>query len=860
MSFENNQQSKVLEVVEGQDKKQTYRDIISSLDNYLNRAEPEDISSFFSILCDMKNIVPEEKADLTRLFNIINSFISYMKQNNEVIYTVALIENYLDLTNFIKIYKTRRDFPNSIRNPIYNYLNDLDDYEAELTKQDEDTIKDFNMTAKKVLAVIKSYSVDKAINNLEVIALFDKLQYGNLEDQDKIKTSIIHVLSHIKYGNALDLKTENELLAIMDENIHEINIAEKSFLYDISQGLFENDSDKLFKGIDTYINNYLRSKKGNYSIETMLLDHKIELFYSDYFSKFKFGKDYFIEQLITHYNKDIFFAFMKRYNIPFNIPVPNAYYRHNNEGELTLSVEYISLAELASNINSALLKDMVDAGIDVWEHFSHNVVINDAIFSYSYCPNELSNNFSDRFFSFMIEQGAITHELKFSDENIFYGLLKNEAYISFVKLYDKTKKENPSFDLKKYNKSPLDMLSFYLDTKAENNIEKPILDIFIKEKFDITHVTDEDITPLGYLNSNNNDSAHLIKVLSLLEPLFPDEYRKRPVLKDNEATHERQIETISYTVPWYNESEMASHLKKSTGGRVAVLESILSKHPAEKPLLRVEDESFFDELEKKLPNFKEVIDFYKGQFRQNYYSNKKRINPILLLGEPGIGKTYFSKEFAQYLKTGYSFIDMGSLTSSWVLSGASGTWQDAKQGKILDLLMKSPTFNPIVLLDEVDKSGGGNYNPTVVLYQLLEEINAREFVDEFLDFQFDASGIIYIACANTINTLSDPLLSRFKVFNVPSPTSEQLNLIIKNIYKEAISNNPLLQPEIDDTLVDSLKNNSLREVKTLLEEGVTNALLEHSRVELDIMIANNQKVTLKEAHFRPKQTKTSIGF
>lgn len=857
MSFENNQQSKVLEVVDSH-YKQEYIDIMSSLDNYLNCSEPEDISLLFSVLCDIKNICPEEKSDLTKLFNIVNSFLSEMKKQNELIYNVKVLEYYLDLYNFIKIYKTRIDLPNSIRNSIHNYLNELKGYGPNLTIQSEDTVKDFNMTAKRVMTVINSYSLDKAINNTQIIELFDKLQHKNLEHQDRVKTSILHVLARIKYGKEIELITENELLHLMGYNIMAINSVEKSFLYDIAQGLSDSNPEILFKGIDSYVNRYLNSKKGNYTIETMLLDHKIELFYSDYFSKFKFGKDCFIEQLITQYNKDIFFAFMKRYSIPFNIPVPNAYYKHNEDGDLLSSVDYISLAGLAGSINSPLVKDMVDVGINVWEHFSQNVVMNDAIFAYSYCPIELDESFSDRFLTFFIDQGAIDYKLKFAEENIFYGLLKNQAYISFVKLYDKTKKENPEFRLSDYSQNYMDMLSYYFYTKIENSLEKPVIDIFVKERFDVTKSGEGNHTPLDYLSSNNNDINCVIKTLYLLEPLFPDEYRKRPILKKNEVTE--KTSTNNHMVSWYNESEMVSHIKKSTGGRVAVLESILAKHPSEKPLLRVEDESFFAELEQKLPNFKEVIDYYKGQFRQNYYSDKKRINPILLLGEPGIGKTYFSKEFAQYLKTGYSFIDMGSLTSSWILSGASGTWQDAKQGKILDLLMKSPTFNPIVLLDEVDKTGGGNYNPTVVLYQLLEEINAREFVDEFVDFQFDASGIIYIACANSINTLSDPLLSRFKVFNVPSPTLDQLDMIIKNIYREAIKNNPLLQPEIDDNLVDLLKNNSLREVKTLLEEGVTNALLEYSRHELDAMIINHEKVTLKESHFRPKQTKTSIGF
>ena len=453
----------------------------------------------------------------------------------------------------------------------------------------------------------------------------------------------------------------------------------------------------------------------------------------------------------------------------------------------------------------------------------------------------------------MIKLESLTGDLQIKGVNIFYFLLEKQYYVAFEHLYKKAKEEDSNFKLNDIHIAHrLNLLGYYFQTKPKDSLNTTILSIFVEEKLTIADEADSRLIQAIIDGCPDNDL--LTTAVTLLEPLFPEKYKQGiqiPVVAE---------ESKRPLVQWYNSIQMASQLAKSSGSNAKVLTKIINEIPDHKPLLVVEDESFFEKLEEELPNFKEVIDYYKGQFRQNYYSNKKRINPILLLGDPGIGKTYFSKKLASYLNTGYSFIDMGSLTSSWVLSGNNGSWQDAKQGKILDLMMKSPTFNPIVLLDELDKTSRGNHDPQAILYQLLEEINARDFTDEYIDVSIDVSGIIYIACANSLQTLSDPLLSRFKVFTVPSPTSDQLDLIIKNIYREAIGNNPLLSPELEQNLVGFLKNNSLREVKIILEEAITNMLLEYTRDQLNKFASNKQTLSLEKKHFRVKQEKTKIGF
>jgi hypothetical protein len=89
-----------------------------------------------------------------------------------------------------------------------------------------------------------------------------------------------------------------------------------------------------------------------------------------------------------------------------------------------------------------------------------------------------------------------------------------------------------------------------------------------------------------------------------------------------------------------------------------------------------------------------------------------QFTPILLLGEPGLGKTHFARRLAHALGTGFEFVSLSSLTAGWVLSGASAQWHNSRPGKIAQTLIEGEYANPVVVLDEVDKSGGDHrYDP-----------------------------------------------------------------------------------------------------------------------------------------------------
>src|SRR5260221_3898279 len=114
-----------------------------------------------------------------------------------------------------------------------------------------------------------------------------------------------------------------------------------------------------------------------------------------------------------------------------------------------------------------------------------------------------------------------------------------------------------------------------------------------------------------------------------------------------------------------------------------------------------------------LPNFTQVLDDIRKHLALCVDSEDSvELPPMLLLGEPGIGKTYFARRIAELLGTGYGFVPMSSLTAGWVLSGASSQWKNAKPGHVFDTFLNCDYANPVIVVDELDKtSADSQYDP-----------------------------------------------------------------------------------------------------------------------------------------------------
>jgi ATP-dependent Lon protease len=157
-----------------------------------------------------------------------------------------------------------------------------------------------------------------------------------------------------------------------------------------------------------------------------------------------------------------------------------------------------------------------------------------------------------------------------------------------------------------------------------------------------------------------------------------------------------------------------------------------------------------------------------------------RMTPILLLGDPGIGKTYLAMQLAKALGVNMDKISAGGAQGGFQLTGSHNSWNGARPGALFTLLAEGQFATPVVVIDEVDKIRDSQYPVLPVLLDLFEPQTARCFKDEFFEMQFDASRIIFVLTANSLEGVPAPLLSRLEVFDIARPEAAQRLRIILN--------------------------------------------------------------------------------
>jgi ATP-dependent Lon protease len=235
-----------------------------------------------------------------------------------------------------------------------------------------------------------------------------------------------------------------------------------------------------------------------------------------------------------------------------------------------------------------------------------------------------------------------------------------------------------------------------------------------------------------------------------------------------------------------------------------------------------------DDLYEASPNFGEVVDDLRKFLALALSGNEAvQFTPMLLLGEPGLGKTYFAKRLAQALGTGFEFVSMSSLTAGWVLTGASAQWHNARPGKVAQTLIEGEYANPVVVLDEVDKAGGDSrYDPLGALYSLLERDTASHFKDEFIDVDMDASHILWIATANDDSSIPEPILNRMNVYEIDRPDAEGSRRIALSVYREILdAHRWAFPPEPAEAVVERLAAIPPRDMRKLLLDAFGTARL-----------------------------------
>jgi len=237
-----------------------------------------------------------------------------------------------------------------------------------------------------------------------------------------------------------------------------------------------------------------------------------------------------------------------------------------------------------------------------------------------------------------------------------------------------------------------------------------------------------------------------------------------------------------------------------------------------------------DALINDLPNFAEPLEDIRRQLVLSLAGDDSLdLEPMLLLGDPGIGKTHFARRLSLLLGTGYNFIGMSSLTAGWILSGASAQWKNSKPGKVFDALVNGDYANPVIVVDEIDKVGGDHqYDPLGSLYTLLERDTASEFVDEFAEVAIDASDVVWIATANEARAIPEPILNRMNVYSIDPPDVEGSRRIATCIYRELREEHSwgkLFPPELNADALERVAKLKPREMRRVMLTAFGNAKL-----------------------------------
>ena len=323
---------------------------------------------------------------------------------------------------------------------------------------------------------------------------------------------------------------------------------------------------------------------------------------------------------------------------------------------------------------------------------------------------------------------------------------------------------------------------------------------------------------LGEIEDGKDETSNLNK--AILKAKMPKEVQKKCMAElkklknmspmSAEATVVRNYLDWMTDIPWYKKDDVNIELNKA---------------------VKTLDEDHYG-LEKVKER---IIEFLAVQKRM-----QKLKGPILcLVGPPGVGKTSLGKSIARATNRQFIRMSLGGVRDEAEIRGHRRTYIGSLPGKIIQMMKKAGTKNPLFLLDEIDKVGNDyRGDPSSALLEALDPEQNTTFNDHYLEVDYDLSDVMFVTTANTLNILP-PLLDRMEVIRIPGYTEdEKINIANRYLLPKQIKDNGVKDGELllsDGTIKEIIRNYTK-------ESGVRNLEREISKIARKVV----KKVISKE--------------
>ena len=328
---------------------------------------------------------------------------------------------------------------------------------------------------------------------------------------------------------------------------------------------------------------------------------------------------------------------------------------------------------------------------------------------------------------------------------------------------------------------------------------------------------------LGEIEDGKDETSNLNK--AILKARMPKEVEKKCMselkkLKNMspmsaEATVVRNYLDWMIDLPWYKKNKVDIDLNNA---------------------LKILDKDHFG-LEKVKER---IIEFLAVQKRMD-----KIKGPILcLVGPPGVGKTSLGKSIAKSTNRQFVRMSLGGVRDEAEIRGHRRTYIGSLPGKIIQMMKKAGTKNPLILLDEIDKVGNDyRGDPSSALLEALDPEQNTSFNDHYLEVDYDLSDVMFVTTANTLNILP-PLLDRMEVIRIPGYTEdEKINISNRFLLPKQIKENGVKDGEFD------VKEGTIKEIirSYTREAGVRNLEREISKITRKVVkkVVNNEETKVE---------------